>query len=246
MSWFDDFLDWTGGGEDIGSALDGVGSDVTIDDILGGTDSLLDSATLPAEIPASIAEDSNNYQFNNGNTPYGADDSAKDILVKDDNTYQSNGGNPMYGADSGKIDISNKLSSSEKEKGMFEKTTDFLSDKKNSEILKMGASFGAGLINRKEKSDAENKAYERKLEERAYNEKIQKEKEDRADARRGGGGGGSSAMEMLAAKDALEQAKNARFSASITGLQPQGLINKGRKLTYVGGKPVYTNDGKLN
>jgi hypothetical protein len=32
----------------------------------------------------------------------------------------------------------------------------------------------------------------------------------------------------------------------VTGLrQPVGLINKGKKLTYVGGKPVFTDSGTL-
>ena len=109
--------------------------------------------------------------------------------------------------------------------------------------------MGLGLIgsayNSREKKKEDAKAYERMLEKRAYDEKIQKEKEDRADARRGGGGGGSSALELLAAKEAIDAANKAKFNQSITGLRPVGLINKGKKLTYVGGKPVYNDSGQL-
>lgn len=226
MSWYDDFIDWaSGSGSD--DTLSSIGSDVTVDDIVGGTSNVLDT---------------NDYQSNNGSPMYGSD--SPTINPYDGYTT---GTGYTNGQDSGIDDSAPKSLSAKSDdandKGIFGKTTDFV--EKNKKLTDMGLGLIGGAYNSSQKKKEDNKAYERMLEKRAYDEKIQKEKEDRADARRGGGGGGSSAMEMLAAKDALEQAKNARFSASITGLQPTGLINKGKKLTYVGGKPVYTNNGSI-
>ena len=140
--------------------------------------------------------------------------------------------------------ILNTDASNGNDKSFLDKTSDFLNDKKNNELLKLGIGGAKGLYEGYAANQKEKKEYEKMLEQRAYNERIQREKEERA-AARGGGGGGSSALELLAAKDALEQAQNARYSASITGLKKPGLINGGRRLTYVGGKPVYTDDGRL-
>jgi hypothetical protein len=231
MSWFDDLLDFVGGGENVDLALGDIGSDVTMADIVGGTENVLDT---------------NDYQSNNGNPMYGADSPNEPTQPSYDGYTTGTG--YTNGEDGGiTTNPTEPKSLSAKgdagdEKGMFGKATDFID--KNKKLTDMGVGLIGGMYSSSQKKKEDAKAYERMLEKRAYDEKIQKEKEDRADARRGGGGG-SSAMEMLAAKDALEQAKNARYSASITGLKPQGLINKGRKLTYVGGKPVYTDSGSL-
>lgn len=226
MSWYDEFLDWASAG-DVDTSLTDAGSDLSYEDIVSGTDDLFTS-----------------YQSNNGSPMYGPD--TPEVSGKSSyDGYTTGEGYTKGYDDSGIEDMPKSLSAKNEtleEKGLFDKTSDFVTNNKKLTDIGLGLISSAYGSNQKKKED--NKAYERMLENRAYQEKIQKEKEDRADARRGGGGG-SSAMEMLAAKDAIDQANKAKFSASITGLRPQGIINKGKKLTYVGGKPVYTDSGQL-
>jgi hypothetical protein len=229
MSWLDDWIDMAGEDES-NSLLTESGSDVDYSEIKDGISDVL-------------ADDGDHNRFDK----YMVQDAPNDPIKPSYDGYTTGTGY-TNGEDSGITtnptapkSLSAKGDAGD-EKGMFGKATDFID--KNKKLTDMGVGLIGGMYNSSQKKKEDNKAYERMLEKRAYDEKIQKEKEDRADARRGGGGG-SSAMEMLAAKDALEQAKNARYSASITGLKPQGLINKGRKLTYVGGKPVYTDSGSL-
>lgn len=133
-------------------------------------------------------------------------------------------------------------------KGLWDKTTDFLGDKKNDNLIRLGEQGIGGLISSYGKSRQEDKDAKKLQELREYNDKVQKEKEDRADARAAASRSGSSsaALEMLAAKDAIDQANKARISASVSGLRPaSGLINSRKKLTYIGGKPVFTDAGQL-
>jgi hypothetical protein len=228
MSWLSNLIDYVFG-EDTGQSANNAlsGTDVTMDDIVGSTSNLLDTSNDYNKL-------ADQQGFNDAPKPsYDDYTTGTGYTNGEDNGITINPTEPKS--------LSAKSDASD-EKGMLGQATDFIEKNKRTTDMVGGLIGSAYNSSQKKKEDA--KSYERMLEKRAYDEKIQKEKEDRADARRGGGGG-SSAMEMLAAKDALEQAKNARYSASITGLKPQGLINKGRKLTYVGGKPVYTDSGSL-
>lgn len=225
--WFDEFLGYFGSEGDTANAFAEAGSDISFEDIAGGAEGIFDFG---------------DYGGNAGDS-YGGD-------------YQSGGGNPslnsvMGNSEADQITVGGDYSdgnasniNGKEPKSLWDKASDFVGE--NKKITDMGIGLIGSMYNSSEKKKEDAKAYERMLEKRAYDEKVQKEKEDRADARRGGGGGGSSAMEMLAAKEAIDQANKAKFSASVTGLrQPVGLINKGKKLTYVGGKPVFTDNGNL-
>lgn len=236
--WWDEFINWAGneGASEAGAALVDSGSDVNWEEILSGSGDLFSDAgsgyyDSGSELFAGATDAADAYQTVDGYTAQGDDYGGS--YDKVDQTNSQN------------ILIKDAPSGDKSEPSMFEKASKFVGENKKLTDMGLGLIGSAYSSSEKKKEDA--KAYERMLEKRAYDEKIQKEKEDRADARRGGGGGGgSSAIEMLAAKDALDQAKNARFSSSITGLRkPDGLINRGKKLTYVGGKPVFTDDGKL-
>jgi hypothetical protein len=233
MSWLDDFVGWaSGSGAD--DALTDIGSDVNVSDIVSGSDNLLGDA----------------YQSNNGNPMYGSDSPNEPIKPSYNGYTTGDGYTNGYdnsGLNEANPDAPKSLSAksdASEEKGLFGQTANFIDKNKKLTDIGLGLIGGAYTSGQKKKED--NKAYDRKMEDRDHQDKMQKEKEDRADARAAANraGNSSAALEMLATKDALEQAKNARYSASITGLKPQGLINKGKKLTYVGGKPVYT-DGNL-
>ena len=226
--WFDEYLGYFGGegSESVAADLVNTGTDINWEDIVSGYSDLYDTSGsdygTSFDSP-SFQSDSPSYNYTsayNSGDPYNSD--------------------PTYNKNSN-FALSN--SANDKEASLFDQAAGFIG--KNKKLTDMGIGLIGGMYNSSEKKKEDAKAYDRMLEKRAYDEKIQREKEERA-AARGGGGGGSSAMEMLAAKDALDQAKNARFSSSITGLRkPDGLMNRGKKLTYVGGKPVYTDDGKL-
>jgi len=54
-----------------------------------------------------------------------------------------------------------------------------------------------------------------------------------------------SRLNELREKDKIDQEGNARFSASVSGLRPSGLIGSSRKLQRVGGGNVFNNTGGL-
>lgn len=239
--FWDDFVTYASseGASDITAGLADAGSDVNWDEIFAGVS---EGASDSFSNMGDGYYDSNSELFANASN---AADASQNV---DNSMFQGD----AYGGSYDKLDQTNSQNilikdapgGDKSEPSMFEKASNFI--EKNKKLSDMAGGLIGSAYSSREKKKEDAKTYERMLEKRAYDEKIQKEKEDRADARRGGGGGGSSAMEMLAAKDALDQTKNARFSSSITGLRkPDGLINRGKKLTYVGGKPVYTDDGKL-
>ena len=225
MDWWTDFTDWLGGGGDA-SALDNI-------DYGGGWN--------PADYGEYASTDylsgvSDNIDMGGGWNPadYGGDTPNE--------VYTNNA------QDEADFFRSSQNTNPAETKGIWDKATDFLGDKKNDTMIKLGTSLGANVIGSYQKGKAEEKADKKLQELREYNDKVQKEKEDRADARAAAnrsGGGGSSALETLAAKDAIDQANKAKYSASVSGLRPSGLINSKKKLTYVGGKPVYTDAGQL-
>lgn len=225
--WFDDYLGYLGGEGSASAAADLVntGTDINWEDIVSGYSDLYD--TSASDYGTSF--DSPSFQSDSPSYNYASSDNSGDPYNSD----------PTYNKNSN-FALSN--SANEKEASLFDQATGFIN--KNQKLTDMAGGLIKSAYMEREKKKEDGKAYERMLEQRAYNEKIAKEKEARADARQGGGGG-SSAMDMLAAKEAIDAANKAKFNSSITGLRPVGLINKGKKLSYVGGKPVYTDNGQL-
>ena len=215
--WWEDFTNWySGGGEDVSGSIDTSG-EYDLGDYLGGADLSFDGGG-----------DGDYGGYGGG----GYEETPNEVFTnnsQDELNY---------------LNESN-ANSTNQPKSMWDTASDFLGDKKNDTMIKLGTSLGSNIIGSYQKGKAEEKADKKLQELREYNDKVQKEKEDRADARRSGGGG-SSALDTLAAKDAIDQANKAKYSASVSGLRPVGgLINSKKKLTYVGGKPVYTDVGQL-
>ena len=226
--WWDEYLGYFGDSTEVAVELADTGSDINWDDIVSDVGGSYDDAV-------NVANDYNNT--------YGGQSSYEDAGYSNEALSENNSGDPYNSQPTYNSPLALSNQGAEKEVSLFDQAAGFVD--KNKKLTDMGLGLIGSAYNSREKKKEDAKAYERMLEKRAYDEKIQKEKEDRADARRGGGGGGSSALELLAAKEAIDAANKAKFNQSITGLRPVGLINKGKKLTYVGGKPVYNDSGQL-
>lgn len=226
-----DYSDWVSSDElaNIDTKLGNYGVDLN---------TITDGATTVADTggEASIDFDwTNASDYSNEGRNYQAPETIESYQSDFNENYSNEGRD--------NAELINSVTSKTDDTSAWDKAANFLGDKKNEKLLSTTFDLGKGLYGIYEGKQKDKQARKDKLEQREYDERLLKLKAELAAGR--GGGGGSSALELLAAKDALEQAQNARYSASITGLKKPGLINGGRRLTYVGGKPVYTDDGRL-